>query len=78
MRNAKDFIETMAQHIIDSVLDDDRVKESICDGCIWQRFGRNDPRSGCSGFDEQCENYHVIRDIQDAAMNAAEIIAEAV
>lgn len=78
MRNRNDFIETTAQRIIDSVLDDDRIKESICDGCIWQKYPHNDPNSGCSFFDEQCEHYSIIRDIEAAAYNAAEAIAYAV
>lgn len=75
--NRNEMIESLAETITDHVLDDDNVAVSICDGCVWQKYGKNDPRSGCSGFDEGCRHWHIVDGIIAAAREAAEIVVAA-
>lgn len=71
------WIEGMADMLADRMLDDDEVRERVCDGCRLRHMSRNDP-NGCDGLDESCLHWDRICSVVEAAQDAARLLAEAV
>lgn len=72
------FIRDWTDRLLDHMLDESKVQESICEGCVWLGMDPRNPDSGCDGFDGLCNHSDRVQYVEDLCRQAAETLAEAI